>query len=173
MRTEKGGMPFLWMERFEDKDDDDLGELGRSADDGFPMEGICLVKTRVEFRSTKFPPYEGEEETMNPGVWGKRLAEFLVGKLAEKGIEMDEPIAEDWGWYIPVRGERFQMALCCGHWGEADDEFLCFTVPSGPVVRKWFRKIDATPELERLTGALEEILAEDSEIGGMVWEEGI
>jgi len=36
------------------------------------------MKTQVEFRSSKFPPYEGEQEQINPGLWGKRLAEYLV-----------------------------------------------------------------------------------------------
>jgi len=60
------------------------------------------VKTQVEFRSSKFPPYEGEEEQINPGLWGKRLAEYLVQKLAERGIETEEMVAEDWGWYVPA-----------------------------------------------------------------------
>jgi len=38
-----------------------------------------------EFGSSKFPPYDGEEEQINPGLWGKRLAEYLVQKLAERG----------------------------------------------------------------------------------------
>ena len=33
------------------------------------------MKTQVEFRSSKFTPYEGEQEQINPGLWGKRLAE--------------------------------------------------------------------------------------------------
>ncbi len=33
------------------------------------------MKTQVEFRSSKFPPYDGEHEQINPGLWGKRLAE--------------------------------------------------------------------------------------------------
>ena len=65
------------------------------------------MKTQVEFRSSKFPPYEGEEEQINPGLWGKRLAEYLVQKLSEKGIKTEEIIAEDWGWYIPVQNEGF------------------------------------------------------------------
>ena len=56
------------------------------------------MKTQVAFRSAKFPPYEDEEEQTNPGLWGKRLAEFLVQKLSEKGIRTEEIIAEDWGW---------------------------------------------------------------------------
>jgi hypothetical protein len=47
------------------------------------------MKTQVEFRSNKFPPYEREQERTNPGLWSKRLAEHLVQKLSEKGIKRD------------------------------------------------------------------------------------
>ena len=129
------------------------------------------MKTFIEFRSSKFPPYEGEEEQINPGLWGKRLAEYLVQKLAERGIETEEMVAEDWGWYVPVRNEGFRLALGCGHQYGDDDEFLCFTDPKTPVVKKLFKKIDATPQLTRLTEALREIFASDPEIREVVWTE--
>lgn len=129
------------------------------------------MKTQVEFRSSKFPPYDGEEDEINPGLWGKRLAEYLVEKLAAKGIETAEIIAEDWGWYVPVRNDEFRLAICCGHQDGDDDEFLCFTDPATPVVKKLFRKIDATPQLTRLTDALREILASDPDIRDVVWTE--
>ena len=129
------------------------------------------MKTQVEFRSSKFPPYEGEEEQINPGVWGKRLAEYLVQKLAEQGIETEGMIAEDWGWYVPVRNKEFPLALCCGHQDGDDDEFLCFSDPSTPVVKKFFKKIDATAQLTRLIEALQLILSSDPEIRNIVWKE--
>ena len=129
------------------------------------------MKTQVAFRSSKFPPYEGEEEQINPGLWGKRLAEYLVQKLAEKGIATEPMVAEDWGWYVPVRNEGFRLALCCGHQDGDPDEFLCFTDPSTPIVKRWFKKIDATPQLTRLTEALQEILAADPDIREVVWTE--
>ena len=129
------------------------------------------MKTRVEFRSRKFPPYAGEEELINPGLWGKRLAEYLVENLCEKGISTREIVAEDWGWYVPIKNEGFRLAICCGHQNGDDDQFLCFTHPSTPVVKKLFRKIDATPELTRLTEALQQILSSDPEITNVVWSE--
>jgi len=129
------------------------------------------MKTQVEFRSSKFPPYEGEEKQINPGLWGKRLAEYLVQKLAEKGITTEEMIAEDWGWYVPICNEGFRLALCCGHQDGDADEFLCFTDPSTPIVKKMFKKIDATAWLIRLTEALEQILASDPDIRDVVWTE--
>ena len=129
------------------------------------------MKTQVEFRSAKFPPYEGEEERVNPGLWGKRLAEYLVQRLAEWGIKTGEMIAEDWGWYVPVENEGFRLALCCGHQDGDDDEFLVFTDPSAPIIKKLFKKIDATAELARLTEVLQEILSSDAEITDVVWKE--
>jgi hypothetical protein len=127
------------------------------------------VKTFVEFRSSKFPPYEGEEEQINPGLWGKRLAEYLVAKLAEHGLAAAEPIAEDWGWYIPIKIDDAALALCCGHQNGESDEFLCFTEPDVPIVRKLFKKVDVTAQLTRLVGAVEAILSADPDIRDVVW----
>ena len=129
------------------------------------------MKTQVEFRSSKFPPYDGEEEEINPGLWGKRLAEYLVQKLADLGVETEDIVAEDWGYYVPVRNEGFELALCCGHQNGDDDEFLCFTEPSKPIVKKLFKKVDATIQLSRLTEALEKILSSDPDIREIVWTE--
>ena len=117
------------------------------------------MKTQVEFRSSKFPPYEGEQEHINPGLWGKRLAEYLVQKLSDKGIKTEGIIGEDWGYYIPLQNEGFRLAICCGHQNGDDDEFLVFTDPATPVVKKFFKKIDATAQLSRLTDALQQILS--------------
>ena len=45
-----------------------------------------------------------------------------------------------------------------------DDEFLCFTDPATPVVKKLFRKIDATPQIKSLTEAVHQILSADPDI---------
>ena len=126
----------------------------------------------VTFRSRKFPPYDGEEEQINPGLWGRRLAEYLVDRLAGTGVETEEPIPEDWGWFIPVRHDRFRLAICCGHQNGEDDEFLCFTDPSTPIVRKLFKKVDLTEELERIVNALEAILSADPDITDVAWSTG-
>jgi hypothetical protein len=129
------------------------------------------MKTQVGFRSDKFPPYEGEEQGINPGIWGKRLTEYLAEGLSERGIETGEMIAEDWGWYLPVHIGGARLALCCGHQDGDDDEFVCFTDPNTPIVRKFLRKVDVTPELARLTDALLQILSSDPEIRDITWIE--
>lgn len=49
------------------------------------------MRTQVTFRSHKFPPYAGEEEQINPGLWGKRLAEYVSYNL--KGYDGSEILA--------------------------------------------------------------------------------
>lgn len=129
------------------------------------------MKTQVVFRSKNFPPYDGEEEQINPELWGKRMAEYLVDKLKPHGIETEEIIAEDWGWYIPIKNEGFRLAICCGHQNGDDDEFLCFTDPATPISRKLFKKINATHELTRVVTAMGKILSSDPGITDIEWIE--
>lgn len=130
------------------------------------------MKTLVSFKSDKFPPYETEQDQINPGVWGKRLAEYLVEKFKEHGLETEEIIPEDWGWYIPIKNEGFRLAICCGHQDGDDDEFLCFTQPDKPIVKKFLKTIDATAQLGRLVTAIEAILAADPDIRSVEWSRG-
>ncbi len=91
--------------------------------------------------------------------------------LSDQGIKTQEPIAEDWGWYIPIENEAFRLGLCCGHQHGDNDEFLCFTDPDTPIVKKLFRKIDVTAQLSSLTKALQQILASDPDIKEVEWTE--
>jgi len=123
----------------------------------------------VEFRSLKFPAYEGEEEQINPGHWGRRVTECLAAKLAEKGIVTEKMAIEDWGCWLPIQNKGFTLALCCGHQYGDDDQFVIFTHPKSPKVTKLFRTIDATLQLTRLLDALRQILEADPEIRDIVW----
>lgn len=130
------------------------------------------MKTSVEFRSSKFPPYDGEQEEINPGLWGKRLAQYMSQRLQERGIETDEIIMEDWGCYLPVRNDSCRLALCCGHQYGDDDEFLIFTDPKTPRFRKFLRTVDVTPQLTELTDTVRKILESDPDIRDIKWQDG-
>ena len=128
-------------------------------------------KTLVEFRSHDFPPYEGEEEDVNPGRYGKRLAEFLVRKLPSKGFEPREPIAEDWGWVIPIKNHGFRLWIGCGNLDGEADAFLCFIEPHTPRVRRFpfLWTIDASRPVEQLQTALNQILSAEPTIRETRW----
>ena len=126
------------------------------------------MQTHVEFRSDQFPAYDGEEEQINPGLWGKRLAEFLRENLRKEGFETEESIAEDWGWMVPVTNEQFRLWIGCGHYQEYPDGFLCFIEPHTPFVRKLLKKIDTQPRVASLQRAIDKVLSEAPAFGKSV-----
>jgi hypothetical protein len=129
------------------------------------------MKTHVAFRSDRFASHAGEEDVVNPGLYGKRLAEFLVRELKPKGFQPSEPIAEDWGWVIPIKNDGFRLWIGCGHYEEHPDGFLCFIEPHKPAIRKFpfLRKIDTSKRVGELQQAIDEILAAEPSIREKRW----
>jgi hypothetical protein len=127
------------------------------------------VQTQVEFRSDRFPAFEDEEKLINPGLWGKRLADFLREGLRGQGFETNEPFAEDWGWVVPIIGGTFPLWIGCGRYQEYPDGFLCFIEPHEPFIRKFIRKIDTRERIESLQQAMDFVLAEDAGIRDKRW----
>ncbi len=123
----------------------------------------------LEFKSEKFPPYEGEEEDINPGLWRKRLAEYLQNRLPSLGVPVVCIGSEDWGWMVEIDNKDFPLWIGCGHQYGPADQFVCFVEPSKPVIRKWFRKIDTTAQVHRVTEALLKILESDNDIYDIKW----
>ena len=127
------------------------------------------MQTHVEFRSDRFPGYEGEEDQISPGLWGKRLAEFLRDGLRLEGFETGEPVAEDWGWVVPIANEHFRLWIGCGHYQEYPDGFLCFIEPHSPVVRKFLKRVDTRARVTSLQQAIDKVLAESDGIREKRW----
>jgi hypothetical protein len=130
------------------------------------------MKTNVEFRSEAFPPYEGEEDEINPGRYGKRVAEFLVCGLKEKGFEPLDPIAEDWGWVIPVKNDGFHLWIGCGNYDEyPDDGFLCFIEPHKPMIRRFgfLWKVDTSARVTALRDAIDQLLLANPAVRDIKW----
>jgi hypothetical protein len=129
------------------------------------------MKTHVEFRSDEFPPYEGEADEINPGRYGKRVAEFLVRGLREKGFEPLQPVAEDWGWIVPIKNDGFKLWIGCGNLDEYLDGFLCFIEPHQPAVRRFpfLWKVDTSAMVTRLQEAIDQILTSNPSVRSKRW----
>jgi|SRR6267142_680192 len=127
------------------------------------------MHTHVEFRSDRFPALDGEEKLINRGLWGKQLADFLRDRLRTHGFQTGEPIAEGWGWLVPVANKSFRLSIGCGRYQEYDNGFLCFIEPHTPFVRKLFRKIDSRARILSLQQAIDKVLAESEGITSKRW----
>lgn len=127
------------------------------------------MKTQLEFRSTAFPPFPDEDQQINPGLYGKRLADFLAAELPSHGFEVICVDAEDWGWRVEVRNEAYPLWIGCANYQETEEGFLCFIEPSKPVIRHWFKKIETEPRVESLGLALEAILLGSGKVSAFRW----
>lgn len=131
------------------------------------------MRTQVQFVSDAFPSYPREDERINPGIFGKRLAEYLAQELPKHGVTTREFYAEDWGWEIPIENEAFPMFIGCGNQKDPDgNQFLCFIDPGKPEVRKGlFKKISTVADIERVAEALDKALRSHPEVRELSWEE--
>lgn len=125
--------------------------------------------THVEFQSGAFPPYEGESDEINPGRYGKRLAEFLSAELRTRGENVGEFFAEDWGWVLPVENEGFNLWIGVGNYEEYEDGFMCFIEPHKEFIRRLWKKIPTRERIEVLQQKIAEILSANPEVNGVKW----
>ncbi len=127
------------------------------------------MRTHLEFASTAFPAAPGEDQEINPGRFGKRLAEFLRDTLPRHGFKVKRLVAEDWGWLVDLEHDPFPLWIGCGNYEEFEHGFLCFIEPSKPIVQKWFSKVDTAPTVERLATVLEAILRDSGKVSRLRW----
>ena len=113
--------------------------------------------TQVQFRSSIFRPYEGEEMPSILAGSASGWRSSLRG-LRQKGFEAGEPVAEDWGWVVPIKNKDFAMWIGCGNSEDHDDGFLCFIEPHTPTIRK-SSKIDVSDRVAALRQAIDQLLS--------------
>lgn len=127
------------------------------------------MRTQLEFHSDVFPALPGEDEEINPGRRGRRLADFLRAELAARGLPGGEPYAEDWGWAVPIENAQYPLWVGCGNIDEDENGFVCFIEPGKPFIRKLFRKIDTRERVEQVATALEQALGAHPKVTDLRW----
>jgi hypothetical protein len=130
------------------------------------------MNAALEFVSAHFPADPDEEELINPGRWGRRLAAFLAEGLRTRGLCADVPRPTDWGWRIDVAaGAPFRLWIGCCNLDESGEGYLVFVEPSRPHVRRLFRKLATAPYVEPIAEALRAALAESGKVSELRWAE--
>src|SRR5215471_9283378 len=123
----------------------------------------------VHITSPKFPILPGEkDELVNQGTYGKALAEYLRGKLSDRGYVSPFVCCEDWGWWVELSGAPFVSGVCVYSKAENDQlvDFVCACDPDEG--RKWswrrLRFVDTTSWVVKLRGDLLEIFRGDKDV---------
>jgi hypothetical protein len=125
--------------------------------------------TYVEFKSAAFPPYDRESEQINPGRFGKRLAEYLSAELSRRGEQIGELFTEDWGWVVPIQNAGFDLWIGVGNYDEYPEGFLCFIEPHTEYVRKLLKKIPTRDRIEALQRSVAAVLQAHANIRDLKW----
>ena len=118
----------------------------------------------IFFKSDSFPEREEEEYTINPGLFGEALAEYLQENLKKAGFPVEDIGSEDFGMYVPITNKDFRIYIYCVNEYETTNEFRIDFDPNNHTLTKWFKKIDTRPVMEPLIQAVTEILRNDSSV---------
>ena len=129
----------------------------------------------LEFRSPTFARCKKDEELVNGDtLYGYAATKYILDRLPEYGFKPVDLFAEDWGWMCVIDNEEFELAFGC----QADDEgnvgdIILNVIPLKPVVRKWFKKIDARPQTTKLAQAIFDIIEKCDDVEeGPCWMPG-
>lgn len=118
----------------------------------------------IYFRSDAFPERPGEADSINPGLFGEALAEFLAQELKAAGFPVGAIFAEDLAMSIPIANEKFSIYVNCVNEDETTDEFRIMFDPDKPTITKWFKKIDTRQVMEPLITTVRKILTNHAQV---------
>lgn len=133
------------------------------------------------FTSSKFEIEPGEDDEINPRIYGRQLARWLKERLEAKGYVVEPIINEDWGRCLMCSRHPFMLWVGCANMTEderagddaaagarrpAKDEIIwhCFATAEVFWVKRWLRKIDTKPAVAKLVHDLGEILHAEPDI---------
>jgi hypothetical protein len=132
------------------------------------------------FTSSKFEIEPGEDDEINPGIYGRQLARWLAERLRQRGYAV-AIINEDWGRCLMCSEKPFMLWVGCA--SMTDPEMLdpntipkdappptetivwhCFATAEVFFWKRLFRKIDKAPAVAKLDRDLGEILRAEPDI---------
>lgn len=133
------------------------------------------------FKSSKFEIEPGEDDEINPLIYGRQLARWLKERLEGRGYAVEDIINEDWGRCLMCSRDPFMLWVGCANMREdeiASDNaageapppatehivWHCFATAEVSFLKRWLRKIDTEPAVAKLDQHLGEILRAEPEI---------
>ena len=129
------------------------------------------------FTSALFEIEPGEDEEINPRMYGRQLAAWLKAKLEQRGYDIEPIIAEDWGRCLMCSRQPFMLWVGCGSvvdydTAQPDDPppakenvvWYCFPMAEVPFWKRIFKRPDTAAQVSRLDADLRAILSDEPNI---------
>jgi hypothetical protein len=140
---------------------------------GFTVEFMTIYR----FQSTLFEIEPGEDEEINPRMYGKQFAAWLKSQLEARGYDIEPIIAEDWGRCLMCAREPFLLWVGCANEtdyataqpndpppAKEDVVWVCSAEAEVSLWKRLFKRPDASAALARLDDHLKRILEDEPAI---------
>ena len=96
---------------------------------------------QVTFETSFFQIRPGEDAATNPGRYGEALAKWMQQQLQARSVDVEEVVAEDFGWALILSRKPFLLWLACGNVDGSKTEWSLFPVAEPPMIcRRFGRK---------------------------------
>jgi hypothetical protein len=119
----------------------------------------------MHFWSDRFKPDLGEDEEVNPGIYGKKLATWISEELAKSGIKTNRMYPEDWGWEIDISTDKINRYIGVRNIDDTDDEWVVIIDIRNKMIKKLLGKSqNEDNEIEKILNELETILRNEESI---------
>jgi hypothetical protein len=112
----------------------------------------------LQFTSDAFKVEPGEDDSTSPEVFGKSLAIWLASKLEQQGLKVDNPIAEDLGWFIEVTIKPYKLSIVCANVDGAQDKWQVLAFMEDWLTGPRFDRNNRSETLQALFVLIEKIL---------------
>lgn len=129
------------------------------------------------FRSSKFEIEPGEDDEINPRMYGRHLSVWLKARLEEHGYDVEDIINEDWGRCLMCSRRPFMLWVGCGNVTDYETAmpgdgppakenivWYCFATAEVYFWKRLFRKVETGPAVTKLHADLGRILRSEPEI---------
>lgn len=127
------------------------------------------MKARVTFKSNYFPIEPGEDEDINPGVFGKALATWIAGRLRERGVAVEKMIEEDFGRLVLIQRKPLMLWVGCANVEDTVTEWQLFIVAEGGLFNRLLRRVDQKPVFSDLVAHVRAIVEQVPGVSDVEW----
>jgi hypothetical protein len=128
------------------------------------------MTAQVTFETDYFEPVPGEEVHANQGRFGRALADWLAEQLRARGVDIEEVLAEDFGWVVMVSRKPYRLWLACGNTEGSRQEWIVFPVAEPSFLQRMFGRIDPGRALDDLWQHVADVVPTIPRVKSIVWE---
>ena len=127
---------------------------------------MATISPRFVFRSALFATEPGEDESTNPGIFGKALA-IWIGRELVPGFTEDGIVAEDFGWLVAVPNPHHSLYIACSSTDESAQEWQLMAFAEGGLLSRLFGKGKHRETVDALYAQLKSHLEAEAAVVGL------